>query len=107
VARAFAVAVASAMAVGVAVAAAVMVAVMVAVVVTVVVTVTIAVAVQYPAEKYVGLGGGHVHDRYSLHINQLFYPAMLRGIGVDLCLFKDTYKREGLCQGGICVLSVS
>ncbi len=45
---------------------------------------------QYPAVKYVGLGGGHVHDWYGLHINQLFYPAMLKGIGVDLCLIWDT-----------------
>ncbi len=44
---------------------------------------------QYPAVKYIGLGGGHVHDRYGLHINQLFYPMMLRGIGVDLCLIQD------------------
>ncbi len=45
---------------------------------------------QYPAMKYVGLGGGHVHDWYGLYVNQLFYPAMLRGIGVDLCLIQDT-----------------
>jgi hypothetical protein len=31
--------------------------------------------------KYIGLGGGHVQDWYGLHVNQLFYPAMLRGIG--------------------------
>ncbi len=43
--------------------------------------------VQYPVVKYIGLGGGHVHNWYGLHINQLFYPAMLRGIGVDMYIF--------------------
>jgi hypothetical protein len=47
-----------------------------------------AMSLQYPAVKYAGLGGGHVHNWYGLHVNQLFYPAMQRGIGVDMYLLR-------------------